>query len=1378
MTAAPDKARVMIVEDESIIAGEIRMILDKFGYQVTSVAATGQAAIEQAESDLPDLILMDINLKGDMDGIAAAGIIRDRLDIPVIYLTASVEESKLERAKRTVPAGYVLKPFSEDDIRVALEIGLYVAETGRKIADSQKRLAAAERIAGFGSCEMEIESGRCVWSDEFFRISGYEPGAFEPDADMNVRIIHPEDRERVVRLLREAIETGREYDIEKRLVHPDGTIRYVHSLGSVIRDAAGRPVRIIRTIRDITEKKLLERQNRLNRLRLEIISEIAMLPEAGEKEICDLVLERMLALSGSRIGYLGFMSADETTMVIHAWSQSAMADCEVADNSIRFSIDKAGLWGEPVRRRGPILVNDYSAYHEAKKGFPPGHVPVERFLSVPVFDQGRVVALAAVGNKTHAYTPDDVTQLSLLMQGIWEQIRRKRMEKAIVESEEKYRSLISNIPDVTWTSDAGGNTVFISDNIETVYGFTAEEIYGAGPDLWLERIHPQDVAGVKNAYEELFEKKANFDIEYRIQREDGLWIWLHDRAIAVYERNGVKYADGIFSDITGRKHMEEALRKTNRLLDSVRQAQTRYISQEDTRPVFDDLLATLVEMTESEFGFLDEVLFDAGGTPYKLSLAMSNIAWDHEAERLYARLRAQNLEFRNLNNLAGLPVLRRLPVIANDAARDRHAGGLPSGHPRIRTFMGLPVFAGGEIVGVIGVANRDDGYDASLADFLEPYLNACGSIIQAIRMRSREHEAFSALQQSEHRFNSMFEHMASGAAVYQVIENGDDFVFRAFNRAAEKITNRSRTEVVGKRLSEMFPNMPESALPAALKRVWETGEALYLPPFYYADSRVRGWRENRLYKLPSDEVVALFDDVTERMQIQIERERLLTAIEHTADAIVVTDPEGNIQFVNYAFETITGYSREEAVGQNPRILRSGRQSRPFYEKLWATISGGEVFHDLLINRRKDGTLYTEEMIISPVYNNSGQLMNYVAVKRDITERQRTEEALKKSEEQLRQSQKMESIGTLAGGIAHDFNNILYPIIGHSEMLIDDLEGDARLRDRVRTILTSALRAADLVRQILSFSRQSQKEKTAVKIQDVIREVLLLIRHSLPALININLIIDDSCKPVMADAGQIHQVIMNLITNAAHAMEGAPGTLEIGLSEMGITGDTLPSPGLPPGKYVDLLVSDTGRGMDEAVMSRIFDPFFTTKEVGKGSGLGLSVSYGIVKQHGGIIRVESRPGRGSVFHVYLPVAGNMSTEQGDAAALSPGNGAEHILFVDDDEYIIDLVGPMLKRQGYRVTSGIGAPEALEIFRTDPGRYDLVVTDMSMPSMTGVQLIDELRAIRPDLPAILCTGFSEQIDEDKARALGINAFLMKPVARDQLIAAVRRVLDENA
>lgn len=378
--------------------------------------------------------------------------------------------------------------------------------------------------------------------------------------------------------------------------------------------------------------------------------------------------------------------------------------------------------------------------------------------------------------------------------------------------------------------------------------------------------------------------------------------------------------------------------------------------------------------------------------------------------------------------------------------------------------------------------------------------------------------------------------------------------------------------------------------------------------------------------------------------------------------------------------------------------------------------------------------------------------------------------------QLQQMQKMESIGNLAGGIAHDFNNLLFPIVGLSEMMLDDFPPESLERQNIQEIFNAGTRGKELVQQILSFSRQSEHLPIPVHIQKILKEVLKLCRITIPADIAIKLDIQTDCAQVMADPTQIHQVAMNLITNAYHAVESIGGTITVQLKETDFIREDDLAVQLASGCYAVLSVSDTGTGIDPAFMNKIFDPYFTTKKKGKGTGLGLATVYGIVKAHGGDIKVYSEVGKGAAFHVYLPVIEKPASVDPEKQQPMLPKGTEHILLVDDELSIAKLEKQMLERLGYKVDFLTSSPDALEVFRENPDKYDLIISDMSMPQMTGKDLSEELLKIRPDIPIIICTGFSERFNENHAKAMGIRGFLMKPVVKADLAKEVRSVLDK--
>ncbi|MEW6349335.1 MAG: PAS domain S-box protein [Thermodesulfobacteriota bacterium] len=505
-----------------------------------------------------------------------------------------------------------------------------------------------------------------------------------------------------------------------------------------------------------------------------------------------------------------------------------------------------------------------------------------------------------------------------------------------------------------------------------------------------------------------------------------------------------------------------------------------------------------------------------------------------------------------------------------------------------------------------------------------------------------------------------------------------------------------------------------------------------------------------------------------RMKTEQHRQRLEKAVEQATETIIITDAEGLITYVNPAFEQTTGYSSAEAMGKTPGILKSGKHNDEFYQELWGSITKGHPWTGRFINKKKDGSLFEEEASVSPIRDHSGRIISYVAVKRDVTR----ESAM---ERQLRRAQKMESIGTLAGGIAHDFNNILTVIAGFAELALIALPEGSETRSDLEQVVRAAGRATDLVKQILAFSRQGEQARVPMSLMPLIKETTKFLRASLPSTIELQQKIKPVTGRILADPTQIQQVLMNLCTNASHAMREQGGLLCMGLDQTELSHeDPALDPDMGEGPFVRLTVSDTGHGIPEEFRERIFEPYFTTKKPGEGTGLGLAVVHGILKSHGGTIRVQSEEGKGSVFNVYLPVVEEELPDETRIATPLP-RGKERILVVDDEEDVALLGQRMLQGLGYQVTATTSSQEALETFRDHPELFDLVLTDMTMPKMTGKVLSVELIAVRPDIPVILCTGFSDQITDDEVRGLGIRSLLMKPISLDKIAHAVRSALD---
>jgi PAS domain S-box-containing protein len=511
-------------------------------------------------------------------------------------------------------------------------------------------------------------------------------------------------------------------------------------------------------------------------------------------------------------------------------------------------------------------------------------------------------------------------------------------------------------------------------------------------------------------------------------------------------------------------------------------------------------------------------------------------------------------------------------------------------------------------------------------------------------------------------------------------------------------------------------------------------------------------------------------DITERALADEEHRRLITVIEQAATAVIITDRRGRIEYVNPEFGQVSGFSREEVIGYNLDIFRNEKQSEEFYQEIRDTLSAGKIWAGRYTIRTKPGPFRVFDTTISPVFDRMGNIINYVCVNRDATH----EVAL---ETQLRQAQKFEALGTLAAGIAHDFNNILGGIIGYTELVMCQLqEGEQAMAD-LEQVVKACYRARELVKQVLVFSRKDDQGKQPVNVTVVVKEALRMLRASLPTTIRIvSRLLADSTT-VLADPTQIHQVLVNLFTNSAHAVDETNGIVEVSLTDVFIEKEDLVFfPELSEGSYLKIEVSDNGHGIRPEDLERIFDPYFSTKQKDEGTGLGLAVVRGIVESHKGTIRVQSKLGAGATFSIFLPVIDEESKPEFDAPMAMPP-GTERVLLVDDEPTLVQLCKNMLVRLGYEVETANGGIEALEKFLAGPDRFDLVITDYTMPYLTGEGLAQQIMEIRPDLPIVMCTGYSKRIDEVRAKTLGIRQFIMKPVAMRELARAVRAALEDK-
>ena len=532
-------------------------------------------------------------------------------------------------------------------------------------------------------------------------------------------------------------------------------------------------------------------------------------------------------------------------------------------------------------------------------------------------------------------------------------------------------------------------------------------------------------------------------------------------------------------------------------------------------------------------------------------------------------------------------------------------------------------------------------------------------------------------------------------------------------------------------------------------------------------------------------MIGTIQDITDRKRAEEALHLQVSALKSAANSVVITDTQGNIEWVNPAFTRMTGYTLDEVAGKNPRILKSGRQDNIFYEELWKTIISGSVWHGEIINKRKDGSIYVEEMTITPVRSSDDRIRNFVAVKQDVTEQKNAEKRQRALESQLAQAQKMESLGTLAGGIAHDFNNILGIILGHISLLDRNRNDHSAVANSIDTITKAVRRGANLVRQILTFARKTEIAREPVDVNVMIIELIKMLRETFPKTIEIVTDLDTSIPVIGMDQTQMQQAIMNLCINARDAMversgtQFPKGTLTIRTSQASWKKVREKFPEASSSEYVCLEISDTGVGMSQKTKDKIFEPFYTTKGPGKGTGLGLAVVYGVLKGHRGLVDVRSEVNKGTTFLLFFPISQNDGVKQEIAETIDTGGvkGNETILVVEDEESLLNLMTSVLVRSGYTVISARDGIEAIERFEKHRGEIALVLTDMGLPKLDGAEVFAMLKLRDPNVKVVLASGYLEPQYRSELLKTGAREFIQKPYQPEDVLKKIRKTLDSK-
>ncbi len=929
------------------------------------------------------------------------------------------------------------------------------------------------------------------------------------------------------------------------------------------------------------------------------------------------------------------------------------------------------------------------------------------------------------------------------MQRLNQQLRiRHRLSKnALIESEAKYRRIFNASVAAIYIVDT--DKYFLDSNQAglDLLGYTREELLG----MRVPYVYG-DPDGVFAAHAQLLKGRKAISYEHRLKRKDGRVITVLSNSVPILDADGnVIGIQSTLIDITLRKQAEQELRENQTFLTILIKALPDLVWLKDP----DGVYLAFNSRFQRFFGKAEKDII--GKTDYDFMGREQADAFRYHDKRAIEK---------------AAPSINEEEVTYAD-----------DGHREILETIKTPIYTeAGRLMGVLGIAR----------DITERKLK---EKIQAAKLRLIEFSATHASVELLQNFLDEAEALTNSSIGFYHFVDEDQKTLSHQTWSTNTLNNACHVEGAPKHAAltqaGVWADCVKQRRPAIHNDYARLEHQKGMPPGHVPVTRelvvpvIRNHRIQAIFGVGNKTTAYTSNDVDIIEQfaelswetINYERardaqreseERYRSMMEAMNDAAFICSPDFHIEYLNPAMARRIG---RDATGEIcHQAINHLDECCPWCAM--DTIQQGASLKTE-VKSPLDGRYY--QVSNSPIQHRDG-VISKMAIYTDITQ-------IKGAEERLRQAQKMESLGNLAGGIAHDFNNILSPIIGLSELLMMDLPEGGFEREHVNGILKSAKRASDLVQQILSFSRQSEKKRIPIRIQQILKEVFKLMRSTIPSNIPIKRAIQVACGQVLADPTQIHQIVMNLVTNAFHAVEENDGEIALSLREVTIDKTMLTGSMLEPGQYAVISVSDTGCGIEPAILEKIFEPYFTTKKPGKGTGLGLSVVYGIVKDHGGDIRVTSPPGEGTTFDIYLPIieAEDENDHLVDKDEHQPG-GNEHILLVDDEEPVVKVEKIMLERLGYRVTTRVSSMDALYAFKARPHAFDLVISDMTMPNMTGDQLSRAMLEIRPGMPIVICTGFSERIDKQKADAIGIKGFLKKPVIKSKMAEMVRTILDE--
>ena len=1056
------------------------------------------------------------------------------------------------------------------------------------------------------------------------------------------------------------------------------------------------------------------RVQRLTQVRLDLIAYAAA---HTLDELVRKTLDEVGTFLDSPIGFYHFLESDQKTLSLQQWSTRTLKEfCRAKGKGLHYSIDQAGVWVDCVQERKPVIHNDYFSL-EHKKGMPEGHAEVVRELVAPVMREGKVVAILGVGNKPVDYTEEDAETVSYLADVTWEILERRRAEEALRASEEKFRLAFLTSPDsINLNRAHDGVYLDSSEGFRKIMGYAREDVIGKSSlelNIWDD---PKDRERLVNG---LTRQGVVENMEARFRGKDGR-IRIGLMSACVLRINQEDVILSITRDITEFKRAETALRESEELYRKLVSLSPDAISVVDLNG---SLIFTSPRARE---------LF--GDWPEDEILGRSIFSWVAPKDQKKASTNIQRLLTEG--TLTGA----EYTLIKKDGTR----------------FIGEVNAA---------VIHSPDGSPMSMI-----------VITRDVTERKRAEEV---LRESEQRFRSMVE---NSPFAYQALDI--DGCYIDVNQKLCDLLGYRPDELLGRSFSEFWPENTQEIFTQAFetfKRDRQVSSELLLitkdgrEVSVILEGRVEQDNDGNFLRTH-----CILTDITRRKLAEIalreSEERFSRFFRATPVGTSITRlSDGRYADVNDAWLGLFGYTREEIVDQNAFKLGIWADREDQVKVVGILREQGRIKDFETRFRWKSGeigdVLYSADLI-----EVAGQ-QYILGLTHDITERKRVQEEKEKLEAQLFQAQKIESVGRLAGGVAHDFNNMLGVIIGRTEMALNKDVSTDELHHHLKEILNAGQRSADLTRQLLAFARKQTAVPKILDLNDTISGMLKMLRRLIGEDIDLFWAPELDLWKVRIDPSQVDQILANLVVNARDAISGV-GAITMRTENVVIDdSDVAETPEFIPGEYVLLTTSDTGEGMSQEVCGKVFEPFFTTKEVGKGTGLGLSTVCGIVKQNEGFIYVDSEPGKGTTFKIYLPRLESETTQvSSEVTAGTPPTGTETILLVEDDEPILNLSKIILEKLGYTVLAARAPGQAIDLVTGHPGDIHLLITDVVMPEMSGRELAEQLRAIRPNLKCLYMSGYTADLIAHRGILdEGVN-FIQKPFGNDDFAERVRQVLDQ--